>query len=303
MIFNELYGIYYKVMAEIIKEALDHPLKNAEWQKIIAQYAFPDSRLQIEKKISNNNWPILLKDGKTAIQHTPTMPITTLEKRWMKSVSMDPRIRLFQDEIYDFPDVEPLFSNEDYYIFDQYSDGDPYEDPVYIKHFRMILEGIRQQTALEIEMLNRRGERIIIRCLPKGMEYSEKDDKFRMIGEGDNQTYTINVKRILSIHEWDGVLTVGDFIKKQEEIQKLVFELADEKNALERVLLHFAHYEKQAIKLNEKHYRIIMEYKKEDESEVLIRILSFGPVLKVVEPECMVNLIKERLVLQQSCAN
>ena len=42
-------------MAEIIKEALDHPLKNAEWQKIIAQYAFPDSRLQIEKKISNNN--------------------------------------------------------------------------------------------------------------------------------------------------------------------------------------------------------------------------------------------------------
>ena len=36
-----------------------------------------------------------------------------------------------------------------------------------------------------------------------------------------------------------------------------------------------------------------------DETEILIRILSFGPVLKVIEPEDMVARIRERLAQQR----
>ena len=38
-----------------------------------------------------------------------------------------------------------------------------------------------------------------------------------------------------------------------------------------------------------------------DETEIVIRVLSFGPYVKVLEPESFVNLIKERLISQKSC--
>lgn len=83
--------------------------------------------------------------------------------------------------------------------------------------------------------------------------------------------------------------------------RSVVFELNDERSALERVLLHFAHFEKQAERLDGKHYKITVNYEKDDETEIVIRILSFGPMIKVVAPAHFENLIKERLIKQKSC--
>lgn len=44
-----------------------------------------------------------------------------------------------------------------------------------------------------------------------------------------------------------------------------------------------------------------MKYDGEDETEIVIRVLSFGPYVKVLEPSSFVNLIKERLISQKSC--
>ena len=79
------------------------------------------------------------------------------------------------------------------------------------------------------------------------------------------------------------------------------FELTDERNALERVLLHFAHFEKEAEKTGDKKYKVKLKYDADDETEVLIRILSFGPMVKVTGPGHFINLIKERLMMQKSC--
>ena len=83
--------------------------------------------------------------------------------------------------------------------------------------------------------------------------------------------------------------------------RKLVLELTDERNALERVLMHFAHFEKQAERLDEKKYRVTVWYDPDDETELVIRVLSFGPMIRVIEPESFVNLIKDRLIRQKSC--
>ena len=40
---------------------------------------------------------------------------------------------------------------------------------------------------------------------------------------------------------------------------------------------------------------------KEDETEILIRVLSFGPMLRVVKPAAFMHLIKDRLSEQKSC--
>ena len=77
--------------------------------------------------------------------------------------------------------------------------------------------------------------------------------------------------------------------------RRVIFELEDERNALERVLLHFAHFPKKAERIEKNRYQITVDYDKDDETEMVIRILSFGPMIKVVQPDHFVNLIKERL--------
>ena len=67
--------------------------------------------------------------------------------------------------------------------------------------------------------------------------------------------------------------------------------------------MHFAHFEKQAEKLEENRYRVTITYDKNDETEIVIRILSFGPMVKVTMPQSFVDLIKERLISQKSCGH
>ncbi|MDE6956829.1 MAG: hypothetical protein K2O96_01850, partial [Lachnospiraceae bacterium] len=42
----------------------------------------------------------------------------------------------------------------------------------------------------------------------------------------------------------------------------------DQRNALERVLLHFAHFEKRAKKIDDERYSVMVNYDKEDETKI-----------------------------------
>ena len=98
-----------------------------------------------------------------------------------QAIGCDPRIKLFGDFDFDYADVEPLFLPTDYIIFDKYSDGDNFTDENYISNFRLILDAIKNKHPLRIETLNRKGNLVGQVVLPEYLEYSEKDDKFRLI--------------------------------------------------------------------------------------------------------------------------
>ncbi len=53
--------------------------------------------------------------------------------------------------------------------------------------------------------------------------------------------------------------------------------------------------EKITERLDEKHYRLQLMYNKSDETEMVIRILSFGPLLRVQEPAGFIELLRYRL--------
>ena len=78
-----------------------------------------------------------------------------------------------------------------------------------------------------------------------------------------------------------------------------MLELSDERNTLERAMIHFSDLEKETVKLDDTHYRIALRYRKDDEMEILIRVLSFGPKLRVSSPESFVRLLRERLSMQK----
>lgn len=109
--------------------------------------------MNIEPSLTEGRWQLLKRDGTTPIQSVPSMPLTMIQKRWLKAISLDSRIRLFQDELIEFPDVEPLFTEEDICIFDKYADGDNYRDGAYIKNFRRVLDAIRNRYPLSIDVL------------------------------------------------------------------------------------------------------------------------------------------------------
>lgn len=302
MIFHEIYSVYYQTVAKILEEALDHPLKLDEICNIIEKYAFSESILSIESALREQKWQLLKSDGTTIFKNDPSMPLTTIQKRWLKSICQDPRIHLFQDDLkeIEFPEIEPLFTPNDFYIFDQYQDGDDYTDESYIRNFRMILDAIKNQYPLKITTYNHKGKKVSMKILTKYLEYSEKDDKFRVAGFGSRLGGTVNLGRIISCERTKTAENTELIHRIPPRKRRVFFELEDERNALERVLLHFAHFPKKAEKIEENRYHIMVDYDKDDETEMVIRILSFGPMIKVVQPEHFINLIKERLRKQKS---
>lgn len=300
MIFSELYSAYYNAVAGIISDIIQGRPEEKNLQNTIAHYAFSESVLTILPSLKSGKWQLVKSDMTTPIKNTPSMPMTLLEKRWLKAISLDPRIRLFDVAFEGLDDIEPLFTQDDYIVYDQYADGDPYSDEGYILRFRTILEAIKTNQALKIEMLNRRGNIVNMKVLPTRLEYSEKDDKFRLISSGSSYGCTVNLARIFNCQIYDGK-DLTAFGKRRPKKGTVSLKIYNQRNALERVMLHFAHFEKQAEKTDDKTYIVHITYDKDDETELLIRILGFGPMVEVISPDSFRELIVERLNKQKSC--
>ncbi|MBR3564137.1 MAG: WYL domain-containing protein [Clostridia bacterium] len=301
MIFSELYSAYYNTVACVLKTAVKHPLNKNELRSIIEKNAFGESILNIEPAFAEERWQLIRSDGSTPLVHSPSMPMTTLEKQWLKAIYADPRIRLFVDDEDVLSDVKPLFTASDYSVFDKYSDGDPYEDDTYKETFRLILDAIENRYPLSIDTTNRKGNITHMVLMPEYLEYSEKDDKFRLMVSGCRYGGTVNLARIVSCKPYTKPYEINPGKTVQPKTRTVEFELVDKRNALERILLHFAHFKKQAERIDADRYRVIISYDKDDETEMVIRILSFGPMIRVTAPQHFVELIKERLINQKSC--
>ena len=299
MIFSEIYGSYFKAVSAILAKAVDGALTERELTRTVLANAFGESLITIPAKLTDGSWPLITKDYGTPLRHKPHMPLTTLEKQWLKALLLDPRVRLFDPSEEGLEDVEPLFTPGQFVYFDRYADGDDFTDPAYIAHFRLILRAIHEKRKLRVRFHGHRGTRQSYLCIPYKLEYSSKDDKFRLLTGYKGWPLTVNLSRIDSVQlldPWDE----SEYRLPQEREATLVMELLDIRNALERTMLHFSDLEKETERIGDRRYRITLRYRQGDETEVLIRILSFGPVLKVIEPEGMVAQIRDRLAKQSA---
>ena len=300
MIFSELYSVYFGTVARLLDKAIDGKLSREEAEHIIQEHAFSESALTILPALREEKWQLLDSEFSTPLKHSPHTPLTLLEKRWLKALLMDPRVRLFDLSIEGLEDVEPLFTPEDYVVYDHYQDGDPYESAAYRNNVRTVLKALHGKYPLEIEMLNRNRKLVRMYVMPHKLEYSPKDDKFRLLTSDHRYTSTVNMARILDCRRYYGS-KLSTEQPEPDEPRVATMLLTDQRNALERVMLHFAHFQKQAERIDDTHYRIRIHYDRNDETEMVIRILTFGSNLLVEEPQSLVNTIKKRLQMQKSC--
>ena len=84
MIFSELYSAYYNAIASIIAEVIEGEHSEKELQKVVSERAFGESVLTIMPSFKSEKWQLVHPDMTTALEHKPTMPLTTLQKQWLK---------------------------------------------------------------------------------------------------------------------------------------------------------------------------------------------------------------------------
>lgn len=299
MIFNEIYGAYYIILEKIISEAGKGSLDRAGMLKIIEENGFSESMASIPDAIRSGRWPVIDDEYETDICN-PERPLSDIEKMWLKALLDDPRIRLFTDDISSLEEgldeVEVLYDKEFFVHFDRYSDGDPYEDKEYVRIFRTVHKAIKAKKKVLISYSGRK--RIYRHVInPVKIEYSSKDDKFRLIGAADSGHVTVyNFANMRDVRMLDEDIAISEV--KNDDICTVELELLDGRNALSRAMIQFSDLKKETVKLDDTTYSIKIMYHKADETEILIRILSFGPMIKVLGPDDFLWKIKRRIMKQ-----
>ena len=242
MVFHEIYGSYYHTVSLVLKEAVNGTLTRKSMSDIIKKNAFEESFLSIPDGLTGERWRLLHKDLTTPLSGETVMPLTLLQKRWMKALLLDPRIQLFDPDPTGLEGITPLFTPDMFVYYDRYSNGDNYQDAEYIANFRTVLTALEDRKNLSVRYESRNGICRTYIVTPHHLEFSEKDDRFRLYAAGEYQSWTLNLSKIRDCSLIDAEKTME--LHPKEE-QMLRFELVDERNTLERVLLHFSHLRKQ----------------------------------------------------------
>lgn len=323
-LFEEIYGSYFQAVKKILLDAKVHPLTRKEMETDILSVSSLESTLVILPKLLTGAWSPLLtpeEDGRFSCalgrEHTETdgrflkLPMTKLQKSWIKALLSDPRFRLFfpDDSLKQleeaFRDIPALYDPVDFHYFDRYLDGDPYEDSNYREIFQTLLRAMTERRPVYAAYESRKGKTGTWEVLPCRFQYSGKNDRFRLLCVSLNhgrihQFHVMNVGRIQACHisktpvpkgfDWD----ISRFVKQAQEPVRI--RIHNERNALERCMLRFAHYEKQTVYEPESNtWLCSIYYDPADETELLIELLSFGPVIQILGPEEFLSEVRKRV--------
>ena len=312
--YNEIYSYYYSVVGRLISVALKGELTPEKEEEILYENSSFSGDLILDKLHVFNEW-FLMSDKlkkmddshiyETDIECEYRRPVTTLEKRWLKSIISDPRIQLFDLGFVDtLKDVEPLFSLEDFVSVGVFNDGDKFDDSTYIKNFRTVIKAIKDGWALSIISENRYGEvsPIPYTFVPDHIEYSEIEDKFSIYGYSPGG-YGNSIIRMGRVKTCELCANPANAQKYEEKKGKLTILLDEDsartQNALERILIEFSHYTKKVRETEEGAYIIELEYVIGEEQELaVLRLMPFAHYIRVLSPDSIKQEIKSRISRQ-----
>ena len=314
-LFSEIYSCYYQVLRHLLSE--QDALTMQDIRARISGEGFEESMLSIIPKLEDGSWNLFRKNGAlylSRLTSTFIQPLSDLEKSYLKALLSDPRIGLFFDsqqiEYLNcmLDTVTPLWKPEQFYYFDQFTDGDPYLDETYRNNFRILLQAQKNRQYVDIDYTSPNGRRVHHHYIPARLEYSVKNDKFRLLAlkhiNGQKMRLEIlNLSRMQSVQPLNKTLSsdidLNTVIRNSYYKEPLKLHIVNKRNALERAMLHFANYEKNTSKIDENTYECLIYYNQTMETELLIEVMSFGPMLTVIGNDKFLGLLKARLKRQR----
>lgn len=309
-LFSEIYNRYFMIVNRILSRKGKITAKRMG--EAVQKDGFGESMLFLLPKLTENAWELFEEENgeyRPKLRGVKT-PLSRLQKRWLATLLSDPRAALFLDEKQllslrkSFQDSETLYDQGDFRYFDRFSDGDDYADEGYRERFRSILKAIKEERVIRIRYESRSARYISLTVRPLYLEYSMKNDCYRLLGivrSGSRMRKSIlRLSRMKSIVFRRDEAEAFVLTKEEPKQEKLVLRISDERNAMERAMLQFADYRKNTQRLDDRSYRCEIFYDREDETELLIEVLSFGPMIRVEGDEHFLSLVKERLKKQEA---
>lgn len=314
-LFSEIYSCYYQVMRHLLCRQTAVTIQDI--RDMVCKEGFEESMLSIIPKLENGTWNLFKrKDGLYLSKLSPSfvMPVSHIEKAYLKALLADQRIGLFltreQSEALNdmLADITPLWKPEQFCCYDRFADGDPYSDEAYRRHFRILLQAGKSRRYVDIDYRSTKGGRVRHYYVPARLEYSAKNDKFRLLAlkhcKNNQMTLEIlNIARIQNIRLTEKIFTppmdLNSLIQKSYYKEPLTLHIVNRRNALERAMLHFANYEKNTTKIDENLYECLIYYNQNMETELLIEVMSFGPMLTVIGNDIFLRSLKARLRKQK----
>lgn len=318
-LFSEIYNCYFQVIKSLIEKK--NYISEKELNYRIKNRGFEESILYLLPKLTENGWGFYEKQEGFLHSKLSTdfyVPLTNLQKSYLKAILRNDKITLFLSDVEienintAFADVEPLYQPDDFYYYDKFSDGDDYKNPVYRKHFQTIIAAIKKHEYLDILYESRHNHRVHHYYLPCRLEYSIKNDCFRLLAveshiQRNSKIEILNLSRIQEITPCNKTVkklpNINRFLQHSYYKEPVKVLIKNQRNALERAMLQFANYEKNTRKIDGNTYECLIYYNKKVETELLIEILSFGPMMKVVGNDSFLRLVKERLEHQAMLIN
>lgn len=314
-LFSEIYNCYYQVLRHLL--CTQTALTTQQIRNQICGEGFEESMLSIIPKLENGTWNLFQREGDlflSKLTSSFTTPVSSLQKSYLKALLSDPRIRLFinQEQLEALHKmlsaVSPLWTQEQFYYYDRFADGDPYENENYRHNFRTLLAAQKNHQYVDIDYNSPNGNRVHHHYVPARLEYSVKNDKFRLLALKNTKNQNmrleiLNISRIQSIHLTEKKLScaidLNALIQNSYYREPLKLHIINKRNALERAMLHFANYEKNTTKIDANTYECLIYYNQSMETELLIEVMSFGPMLTVIGNDKFLRSLKARLQRQK----
>ncbi|MCR5610119.1 MAG: WYL domain-containing protein [Lachnospiraceae bacterium] len=240
------------------------------------------------------------------------LPLTNIEKIWIKSILSNRRAKLFFSEesfeilSKEYADIENIYERQSvkYYDKDVFSE---YIDDYYIDNFKKILEAIKDKRVIKIDYVSRNGNSLCEAYLPYKILYSAKKEKFELLAflmhdRKPELAYKIDISRIYEVteiyREYDDNYDLEKLLATRMCEKPVVLQVFNRNFAYNRIVKDMAIYKCNVEDNEDGTYNVTISYDKQDEGDLLSDILSYGPNVKVIANDKMIEEVKKRALKQ-----
>lgn len=227
------------------------------------------------------------------------VPLSTMELRWLKTIILDDKIRLFMSDMeialinnilkkY-VPTISPLPMEKVRY-FDRFhfSEENNGKDADVLA---VILKSLYDKRTLRIKYNTMKNRVKIGEFRPIVLEFSKRNNRFQGFFQecGTDSIYTMNVSRIEMAEEtetmYDYSLAEQALISYREEsTTSVVVEFYDVRNIADRILTEFSPWKKLCSYDPETEiYTFTIFYQKQDEIDLVVRLMGYGGNIRFVD--------------------
>ncbi len=307
MIFDEIYGCYYDTVSAILKESRTRKVSLSLIRKIAQEHMSIEGAREFEACLINSgDWCLMTPDMKFPVKDASYQPMTKLERRWLKTLLLDPRIELFDVDKRGLEDVDPLWRPEDICVYDASGESDPWQDSAYIERFQFLKQAIAEERSINVKWMESDGSCLSVIGYPLQLKYSIDAQRFELIVSVNDYRINIALKNItLCTYEvFDESCELDEAVLRKcikKDCYKMVeFEVTDKRKAYERVSREFSiFYKLEAYQIGKDRFSMRIRYNEQQEDDLIMRLLAFGPKIQVLSPSELIERIK-RVIQQQS---